>query len=159
MPTHTKKPPNAPCLSPTPSGSHTMPQGGSAGPNMIDLANGQPAPSEAATRRRAAACPRCRRAGRDAAFLVKTTYCCSTPAAIASRGARQAEPASTNGRPLSRCAPAPPRARAGHPILATCEARDRAPRVPIGQASVARRIRRGRLRAVLDSLARGESLG
>ena len=78
MPTHTKKPPNAPCLSPTPSGSHTMPQGGSAGPNMIDLANGQPAPSEAATRRRAAACPRRRRADRDAAFLVKTTYCCST---------------------------------------------------------------------------------
>ena len=159
MPTHTKKPPNAPCLSPTPSGSHTMPQGGSAGPNMIDLANGQPAPSEAATRRRAAACPRRRRADRDAAFLVKTTYCCSTPAAIASRGARQADTASTNGRPPCRCASAPPRAHTGHPILATCEARERAPRVPIGQASVSRRIRRGRLRAVLDSLARGESLG
>ena len=159
MPTHTKKPPNAPCLSPTPSGSHTMPQGGSAGPNMIDLANGQPAPSEAATRRRAAACPRRRRADRDAAFLVKTTYCCSTPAAIASRGARQAEPASTNRRPPSRSASAPPRARTGHPILETCEACDRAPRVPIGQASVPGRIRRGRLRAVLESLARGESLG
>ena len=161
MPTHTKKPPNAPCLSPTPSGSHTMPQGGSAGPNMIDLANGQPAPSEAATRRRAAACPRRRRADRDAAFLVKTTYCCSTPAAIASRGARQAETASTNGTRDSprRFAPAPPRAHTGHPILATCEARDRAPRVPTGQASVSGRIRRRRLRAVLDSLARGESLG
>ena len=127
MPTHTKKPPNAPCLSPTPSGSHTMPQGGSAGPNMIDLANGQPAPSEAATRRRAAACPRRRRADRDAAFLVKTTYCCSTPAAIASRGARQAETASTNGTRDSprRFVSTPPRARTGHPIPATCEARDR----------------------------------
>ena len=38
-----------------------MPQGGSAGPNMIDLANGQPAPSEDATRRRATATPRRRR--------------------------------------------------------------------------------------------------
>ena len=112
MPTHTKKPPNAPCLSPTPSGSHTMPQGGSAGPNMIDLANGQPAPSEAATRRRAAACPRRRRAGRDAAFLVKTTYCCSTPAAIASRGARQAETAPTNGRPKAARVASPRRRRA-----------------------------------------------
>ena len=98
-------------------------------------------------------------AGRDAEFLVKTTCCCSTPAAIASRGARQAELASTNRRPPSRSASAPPRARTGHPILETCEACDRAPRVPIGQASVPGRIRRGRLRAVLESLARGESLG
>ena len=107
------------------------------------------------------ATPRHRCADRDPASLVKATYCCSPPAAIASRGARQAEPASTDGSRDSprRCASEPPRARTGHPILATCEARDRAPRVPIGQASVSRRIRRGRLRAVLDSLARGESLG
>ena len=69
------------------------------------------------------------------------------PAAVASRGARQADTASTNGRPPCRCASAPPRAHTGHPILATCEARERAPRVPIGQASVSGRIRRGRLRA------------
>ena len=80
--------------------------------HMIDLANGQPAPSEAATRRRAAACPRRRRAGRDAAFLVKTTYCCSTPAAIASRGARQAETAPTNGRPKAARVASPRRRRA-----------------------------------------------
>ena len=43
-----------------------------------------------------------------------------------SRGARQAEPAPTHGRPPSRFASAPPRARTGHPILATCEARDTA---------------------------------
>ena len=87
-------------------------------------------------------------AGRDAAFLVKTTYCfVAPPAAVASRGARQADTASTNGRPPCRCASAPPRAHTGHPILATCEARERAPRVPIGQASVSGRIRRGRLRA------------
>ena len=65
-------------------------------------------------------------AGRDAAFLVKTTYCfVAPPAAVASRGARQADTASTNGRPPCRCASAPPRAHTGHPILATCEARDR----------------------------------
>ena len=52
----------------------------------------------------------------------------------------------TQGRPR-RFASAPPRAHTGHPILATCEARERAPRVPIGQASVSGRIRRGRLRA------------
>ena len=75
---------------------------------------------------------------------------------------RERNSTSTSGKPQGRprrFASAPPRARTGHPILATCEARDRAPRVPIGQASVSRRIRRGRLRAVLDSLARGESLG
>ena len=66
------------------------------------------------------------------------------PAAVASRGARQADTASTNGRPPCRCASAPPRAHTGHPILATCEARERAPRVPIGQASVSGRIRRGK---------------
>ena len=98
-------------------------------------------------------------AGRDAAFLVKTTYCfVAPPAAVASRGARQADTASTNGRPPCRCASAPPRAHTGHPILATCEARDRAPRVPIGQASVSGRIRRRRLDGVLESLARGVSL-
>jgi len=52
----------------------------------------------------------------------------------------------TQGRPR-RFASTPPRARTGHPILATCEARDRAPRVPTGQASVSGRIRRRRLRA------------
>ena len=159
MPTHTKKPPNAPCLSPTPSGSHTMPQGGSAGPNMIDLANGQPAPSEAATRRRAAACPRRRRAGRDAAFLVKTTYCCSTPAAIASRGARQAETAPTNGRPKAARVASPRRRRAlvrgtrywqlARP--ATARRACRPGRHPSQDASVGEGCVR-----VLESLARGE---
>ena len=159
MPTHTKKPPNAPCLSPTPSGSHTMPQGGSAGPNMIDLANGQPAPSEAATRRRAAACPRRRRADRDAAFLVKTTYCCSTPAAIASRGARQAETAPTNGRPKAARVASPRRRRAlvrgtrywqlARP--ATARRACRPGRHPSQDASVGEGCVR-----VLESLARGE---
>ena len=118
-----------------------MPQGGSAGPNMIDLANGQPAPSEAATRRRAAACPRRRRAGRDRV----------SRRAASRNSSYQRE---TQGRPR-RFASAPPRAHTGHPILATCEARERAPRVPIGQASVPGPIRRGRLRAGARPPARG----
>ena len=96
-------------------------------------------------------------AGRDAAFLVKTTYCFVAAAAVASApGAASRYSFYQRGPPSLRLAP--PRAHTGHP-MATCEARERAPRVPIGQASVSGRIRRGRLRAVLDSLARGESLG
>ena len=135
------------------------PQGGSAGPNMIDLANGQPAPSEAATRRRAAACPRRRRAGRDAAFLVKTTYCCSSRcrprSRLAARG-KQIQLLPTGDPPVA----APRRRRAlirgtrywqlARP--ATARRACRSGRHPSQDASVG-----GRLRAVLDPLREAPS--
>ena len=125
--------------------------------NMI--ANGQPAPSEAATRRRAAACPRRRRAGRDAAFLVKTTYCCSSRcrprSRLAARG-KQIQLLPTGDPPVA----APRRRRAlirgtrywqlARP--ATARRACRSGRHPSQDASVG-----GRLRAVLDPLREAPS--
>ena len=137
-----------------------MPQGGSAGPNMIDLANGQPAPSEDATDGVRQPLRVVDGAGRDAAFLVKTTYCRSTPAAIASRGARQAETAPTNGRPKAARVASPRRRRAlvrgtrywqlARPATAARRA-CRSGRHPSQDASVGEGCVR-----VLESLARGE---
>ena len=127
-----EKPPNALRLTFSTAGQPHDAAGRRRRPKYDLAKNGQRAPSEASATQPDDVRPPLRvvdGAGRDAASLVKTTCCCSTPAAIASRGARQADTASTNGRPPSRFASAPPRAQTGHPILATCEARDRAPRV------------------------------
>ena len=148
-----------------PPGSPTMPQGGSAA-QIFDLGKWAAWPRRIsgvrnAPRRRAAASPRRRRcrprrrvSRKDNLLLFDAGRDRVSRRAASRNSSYQRE---TQGRPR-RFASTPPRARTGHPILATCEARDRAPRVPTGQASVSRRIRRGRLRAVLDSLARGESL-
>ena len=166
LPTHAKSP-QRPALDlqhrPDGSGSPTMPQGGSAGPNMISIS---PMGSlvQAHLRRpqrTPTTCDSHSASSMPAATqrLVRTTWE-AVAASRSRRRRRERKTTPTNGRLQGRprrCASAPPRARTGHPILATCEARDRAPRVPIGQASVARRIRRGRLRAVLDPLREAPS--
>ena len=93
--------------------------------------------------------------------LVRTTW--EGVAAIASRAvaASGTQPLPTGESKTARVA-APRRRRAlvrGTRYWQLARPATAAPRVPTGQASVARRIRRGRLRAVLESLARGESLG
>ena len=126
---------------------------------MIDLANGQPAPSEDATRRRATATPRRRRC-RPRRSVSREDNLLFRRAASRGRVSRRAAsrysfyqretPLSLRLGAAARSDRAPDTGDLRGP---------RPPRVPTGQASVSGRIRRGRLRAVLDSLARGESLG
>ena len=137
-----------------------MPQGGSAGPNMIDLANGQPAPSEDATRRRATATPRRRRC-RPRRSVSREDNLLFRRAASRGRVSRRAAsrysfyqretPLSLRLGAAARSYGAPDTGNLRGPRTRAARA-DRAGIVP-------GRIRRGRLRAVLDSLARGESLG
>ena len=115
-----------------PPGSPTMPQGGSAA-QIFDLSQWAACPGASqapATQPDDVRQPfRVVDAGRDTAFLVRTTWEAYKPSPRSRRRRRERNSTSTNGRKQDsprRCASAPPRAQTGHPILATCEARDTA---------------------------------
>ena len=160
MPTHTKKPPNAPCLSPTPSGSHTMPQGGT--PGSYDRS------------RQWAACPigsrnptTCGRLSASSTRRPRRSVSREDNLLLFDAGRdRVSRRAASRNSSYQRETPRPPAslrlgaaARSyGAPDTGNLRGpRPRAARVPIGQASVSRRIRRGRLRAVLDPLRNAPS--